>query len=284
MDSVGTFYADHLTDRDLRFLAAVCATPTDLRRDPDALVALLADQRVFDAILGQQAVASGRPLDVSPFLLFAVIVQRTEHELTGLSHVPERTGQRQRIPVFDTPQLADFLADPARRLFLIELLASFTRVASGRYRVRTRNGWRWRRFSELDPVRLVGLLDAVPEAERPGIYRRLGDVALFLTGVFPDYARDRALSQVDAARLVRAAGIGDREERERALTTPAIELLEQLGARWYRTAWQLAPVRTHRLAVIPEVAERFRSARRVLNHVADRHLFAVIHREGRGLG
>ena len=64
---------------------------------------------------------------------------------------------------------------------------------------------RTRRFSELDPVRMAGLLEAVPQAERPGVYRRLGDVALFLTGVFPDYATTRALGPVNAARLLRAA-------------------------------------------------------------------------------
>ena len=86
---------------------------------------------------------------------------------------------------------------PARRLFLAELLASFTRVASGRYRVTAGGRTRTRRFSELDPVRLAGLLEEVPEAERPGIYRRLGDVTLFLTGVFPGYAADRALGPVE---------------------------------------------------------------------------------------
>jgi hypothetical protein len=50
-------------------------------------------------------------------------------------------------------------------------------------------------------------------------------------------------------------------------------LLEHLGARWYRTARDLAPVPTARIAVVGEVADRFRQARRVLNHIADRYLF-----------
>lgn len=256
-------------------LATTLGRPVaEVRRDPAAL----ADPRVYEAVLGERALATGRPVEVSPFLLFAVVVSRAAEELAKASYVPERTGLRQRVPVFDTPALADFLADPARRLFLIELLASFTRVASGRYRVQTRHGWRWRRFSELDPVRLAGLLDAVSSAERPGVYRRLGDVALFLAGVFPDYSGDRALSPVDAARLVRAAGFDSPDDRDRMLAAPAIELFELLGARCYRVAWQLAPVRTERLAITVQVAERFRSARRVLNHVADRYLFPVINR------
>ena len=216
----------------------------------------------------------GWAVQASPFLIFALLVQRATTELASAAHVPERTGLRQRVPLFDAPALRDFLADTARRLFLAELLASFTRVASGRYRVRVAGRTRTRRFSELDPVRLAGLLDAVPDAERPGVYRRLGDVSLFLTGVFPDYVTSRAFGPVDAGRLLRAAGLPG-PQRERLAAGPAIDLLEHLGARWYRTACELAPVRTARLAVAGDVADRFRQARRVLNHLADRYLQAA---------
>ncbi len=285
---VGREYASHLTDADLRLLASVADAPADtgwpsggrgpaadassLRGDLAALLRLLEHPGVFHAVLGQDDTAPGRAVPASPFLVFAVLVQRAAAELASMDHVPERTGPRQRVPLFDAPALRDFLAAPARRLFLAELLASFTRVASGRYRVRAGGRTRTRRFSELDPVRLAGLLDAVPQAERPGVYRRLGDVALFLTGVFPDYATARALGPVDAARLLRAAQLPPAQQ-ERLAGTPAIELWEYLGARWYRAACDLAPVATARLTVAGEVADRFRQARRVLNHLADRYLF-----------
>jgi hypothetical protein len=114
--------------------------------------------------------------------------------------------------------------------------------------------------------------ETVPEADRPGVYRRLGDVALFLTGVFPDYAVTQALGPVSAARLLRAAQVPPRQQEE-LTAAAAIDLFEYLGARWYRVAWSLAPARTTRLAVVAEVADRFRQARRVLNHIADRCLF-----------
>ena len=266
-------YVSHLTDADLSLLAAVDADPADaaaLRGDPAALLRRLEHPGAFQAVLGpddrRQAVSA------SPFLVFALLVQRAVAELASVDHVPERTGLRQRVPLFDAPALREFLAEEARRLFLAELLASFTRVASGRYRVRTGGRARTRRFSELDPVRLAGLLDAVPDAERPGIYRRLGDVSLFLTGVFPDYAVSRALGPVSAARLLRAAQVPPRQH-EQLTAAPAIDLFEYLGARWYRAAWGLAPARTARLAVVAEVADRFRQARRVLNHITDRCLF-----------
>ena len=275
----GREYASHLTDTDLKLLAP--AAPGDgawLRGDPAALLRLLEDPGTFGTVLGRRPDDGPRgwAVQASPFLIFALLVQRAATELASMDHVTERTGPRQRVPLFDAPALRDFVGSPARRLFLAELLGSFTRVASGRYRVRGGGRMRTRRFSELDPVRLAGLLDGVPDAERPGVYRRLGDVCLFLAGVFPDYATLYGVGPAQVSRLLRAARVPAAEQDQLA-TIPAIELLEQLGARWYRAACGLAPVRTARLDVVAEVAERVRQARRVLNHVADRYLFSTDH-------
>ena len=299
---MGSGYADHLTDADLGFLVSVsqdtgrpdglAAGASWLRRRPEALPELIGDPRVFRAVFGPADTASARSAGpstaraalASPFLIFAVAVHRAAAELESMDHVPERSGQRQRVPLFDAPELRDFLGSPARRLFLAELLGSFTRNAAGPYRAaasgrpgprqpRAARGARGsRRFSEFDLARMAGLLDTVPEAERAGVYRRLGDVALFLTGVFPDYAVAHALGPVSADRLLRAARAPERQQDQLA-AAPAIDLFEYLGARWYRAAWGLAPARTARLAVVAEVADRFRQARRVLNHIADRWLF-----------
>jgi hypothetical protein len=275
LDDVGSGYLDHLTDADLELVSRITgarATAAALRRDPGAAPRLLDRPEVYSALFGPAATGSGRLVAASPFLAFAVAVHRTAAELALANYIPERASAGQRVPVFDAAQLSDFLRAPLRRLFLAELLTSFARVASGSYRVRTDRGWRLQRFSELDPVRLAGLADAVPEAERPGIYRRLGDVALFLAGVFPDYTRTRALGPVDAARLLRSAGIAAQrhDDPDQAAAT---ELFEHLGTAWYRRACDLAPIRSAQLAVVAEVADRFRQARRVLNHIADRHLF-----------
>ena len=187
---VGREYAAHLTDTDLKLLVSAAGAPAPggpapggpsgpvpvlpadadagwLRRDPAALPGLLSDPRVFEAVFGWPVSGGGDQNTV------AVAVHRSAIELASMGHVAERTGPRQRIPLFDAPALREFLGSPARKLFLAELLASFTRVASGRYRVRGGGGrTRTRRFSELDPVRLAGLLDGVPDAERPGVYRR----------------------------------------------------------------------------------------------------------------
>jgi hypothetical protein len=287
---VGSGYADHLTDADLGLLAKAADQPTAqaapwLRAHPEQILELVGDPRMFQAVFGappgatqpaRPAGASAMAALASPFLIFAVAVHEAASELATMDHVPERSAQRLRVPLFDAPQLRDFLGSAARRLFLAELLASFTRNAAAyrpppNGRPGTRQA-RPRRISELDLVRMAGLLGTVPEAERAGVCRRLGDVALFLTGVFPDYAAAHALGPVSAARLLRAAQVPARQHDQLA-DAPAIDLFEHLGAQWYRAAWGLAPARTARLAVVAEVAERFRQARRVLNHIADRCLF-----------
>src|SRR6266508_1779477 len=104
-------------------------------------------------------------------------------------------------------------------------------------------------------------------------------LALFLTAVFPDHTATRAFATVHAQRLLRHAGMeGVEAGRPGSMAEPAwgsggVALLERLGRRWYRLAYQSAPVRTAPLRVMDEVAERFDQARRILNLVTDTYLF-----------
>jgi hypothetical protein len=264
-EAAGQGYLEHLTDEDLRVLAGKDAAA--LRRRPAAIVDLFDRPDLFDQVYGQGAAGLVR---VSPFFAFLVAVDQAAREFAATRYVAERAAPRQVVPVFDTPRLREFLTDPLHRLFLAELLASFVRVASGRYWTRTTRGWRSQRYSELDPVRLAQLVSQAPSANQPGLYRRLGDVALFLTGVFPDYAQLHALGPFDAARLLRTLGL----PQDRS-ASPPLELLEYLGQRWYRQAASLAPVVTLQLSVVAQVADRFRDARRILNHIADRYFVRV---------
>ncbi|MGO9187748.1 MAG: hypothetical protein ACLP8X_04715, partial [Streptosporangiaceae bacterium] len=112
----GREYASHLTDADLSLLAP--ADASRLRGDPEALLRRLEHPDVFRAVLGPHDPAQRWAVAASPFLVFAVLVQQAAAELASMDHVPERTGLRQRVPVFDAPALRDFLGEPARRLFL----------------------------------------------------------------------------------------------------------------------------------------------------------------------
>ena len=263
---VEPLYLQHLTEADRRLIASVS-------RPGSPLSTALGDPALEEAVFGPSRVDAMRAA-MSPFLCFAVAVHGTRAYLETTTYVEERWAPRRRIPVFDVDPLRELLADPGRRLFLAELLGSYTHVASGATWQRTRQGWRRRRFSELDPVRLAELLEAVRPEERAGIYRRLGDLALFLTGVFPDHHAAPGTGQLAANRLLRISGLRPDDD---AVLGP--ELLGQLGPRWYamaaRSAATYGAPMTAALAVVDEMGERFGEARRVLNVVSDRYLFPL---------
>lgn len=279
--TTGILYLERLTRDDLRVLADVArragdpaASPERLAADPDRLADLMADPRAHDAVFGTPAAPAELAAPASPFLIFAVALHRASTELEERTYTVEWVGPSRRLPVFDVEVLREVVADPMRRLFLVELLASYTHVASGATWERTARGWRRRRFSELDPTQLASLLDVVPEAERPGIFRRLGDLALFLTGVFPDHTARRFLAPIQRDRLTRVGGVTGSAYADDESELGAVALLEELGVRWYRLAAAAAPSPlTATMQVAASVADRFRAARRVLNFVTDRYLF-----------
>lgn len=264
---VELLYRQHLTDADRALLVELAPRGVPL---VSALSRPEAEATVFGQVAAPGEGGTDELAMVSPFLLFAIAVHRTAEYLQDAAFVEERWLPRRRIPVFDVAPLRQLLADPLRRYFLVELLASYTRVASGVTWSRTGRGWRRRRFSELDPARLAELLEVVAESERPGVYRRLGDLALFLGGVFPD--RSLLPPGAGGQRLLRLSGIpADRvEERPGAL-------VDLLGSRWYaRAAAGVARAglpATGTLSVTADMGRRFGQARRVLNAVTDRYLF-----------
>jgi hypothetical protein len=282
-DTVANAFLEHLTPTDLALLAARLEAGSDpvplLRERPDRLEELLGGDRLYEAIFATSG--DGEPLlHASPFLVFSVCVHRAAKELQSLTYVSEWLGPGRRAPLFDVEQLRAFVSAPRRRFFLAELLASYTHVSSGSVVRFTRRGLRRQRFSELDPVRLAGLLDVVAIEERPGVLRRLGDLALFLTSVFPDYTARRGFGPVELARLVRSGTTGarangaDRPRVELEDVDP-VGLLEHLGRRWYKAAFNLLPRPIPaNLVVVGELPQGFPQARRVLSLVTERFVFS----------
>lgn len=268
-------YLEHLTDADLDMLAAAAGVGREglagLRGDPEALDALLGHQSLFEALFGGGA--DDPVLRVSPFLAFAVLVHRAAADLEQASFVREWLGPRRSVPIFDVSGLREFLARAERRLVLAELLASYTKVASGSVWFRTAHGWRRRRYSELDPLRMAELLEVVPPTEHAHLYRRLGDVCLFLAGVFPEHVAGHPLSARQLDRLGRLLqGTGDTAPDELLAGAGGIHQLEWAGRRAYRrAAAALRPPAWRRAA--GELAEHFGRARRILNFLTGRYLF-----------
>jgi hypothetical protein len=284
----GTAYLEHLTEADLSILGgAVDAPPSDdassyLRSHPELVEEALGSSAAFELVLGPE-VGDELLVHASPFLVFAVAVHRTVDELGRTQFVEERVTPRLRVPVFDADQLREFGVDPARRYFMVEHLTSYTRVMSGPVWVQRRGRWRRQRFSELDAARLAATLDAVPESDRPGIYRRLGDLALFLTGVFPDHSATRTVHPIELERLLRSLPVAGEpaptfaDIEQLAGERGAAGLMEWLGPRWYRAAAERSPV-SGLSRLLGDLATRFDQARRFLNHLTDQYLFPMRNR------
>ena len=287
LEQAGRAYLDRLTEADLRALVHADAVTADratarieaLRAQPALLLDALDRPGTSAAVLNlakgpEAGSAAGRAPDrfalISPFLLFAAAVHRTAVDLAGASYAPERTAPRRRIPLFDGGRLSAYLAAPRHRLFLADLLASFARISGGV--VLAPDGQHRRRWNDADPHRLAVLLDSLPPAERPPVWKRLGDLALFLAGVFPDAVERLVPDEAAASRLARrtlgADAPGTWPERFRGGGAP--DLIEWLGTRWYQQAARHVTGDASRDLL--EHAEHFWPARRVLNTATDRYL------------
>ena len=266
-------YLDLLRLSDLRLLTAATGGAEisgDLHHHPETVESLLERREVFESLFNS---ADRDPLLVaSPFLVFSALVGRVFADLGSSTSVQEWLGPGRWLPVFAASDLHDFLVPRRRRAFLAALLASYTKVASGTTWERTARGWRRRRYSDLDPVQLGHLLQSAGPAQRGQVARRMGDLSLFLAGVFPEHVAAHPLQPRDVDFLRRLLGGGGPEEVMRA-TGPdkGLWLLEWLGRRAYRVGAEWS--REAEAADVLDVAESFGRARRVLNLVTGRYLY-----------
>lgn len=276
-------YGRLLTGIDLDFLHTVVGgpPPEQLWADASSAEALLRSPAVYEALFG--SVERDPLLQASPFLVFSVLINKVAADLQRTAFVEEWLGPNRTVPVFDVASLRQFLDTAWHRAFLAELLASYTRVASGSVWRRTARGWRRRRYSELDPVRLTQLLEVVPVAQRPAVCRRLGDLALFLSGVFPEHAATHPLQPRHVeriSRLLEATGLAAGAPGGSALPDEVMRaggpqqgiwLLEWLGRRAYRLAIPAAAGTS--ADELREMVKEFGRGRRVLNVLTRQYLY-----------
>ena len=266
-------FVERLTENDLELLATLDDPPatTDelrdrLRNDPETLDEMLAEPRLYEMIF--ESSEAGMIAGLTPLLAFSVLVHKTMRDLGTASYVPEWVGAGERLPVFDVESLRDFIDDMARRYLLSEFLNSFTRITSGSVWVRTERGYRRRRYSELDPVALAEMVHSLPTGQQSAGYRRLGDVTLFLTGVFPDHTARHPVSGMRRDRLARLAGIDSGE----AFEVDYVPFLEKVGSASYDRAAQVSLLPPDGRRLLRDMASNFIHARRFLNYLADHYL------------
>ena len=260
----------HLSDSDLAFIVSAAAPDASdvehlkhlARNDADFRHAMVADDRVFQQIMRTEDIF----LSVSPALYFEVLLRRVEKHLETAKYTVERSG-REAVPVFDTPEVVDFLARPGIVEYLAQMLASFVRIESYVTRVRVAKGIRRRvRVSDMDIDSLVRMCAAADEPGRFRHYKRIADVCLFISSVFPSHAASSA-GRVSGAYQPMTV----RSRR-------TLEDYEVEGRRFYRLARQHHAARVLELSsVFGLLAEHFASARKPLNFMAVNYLHSRGH-------
>ena len=156
---------------------------------------------------------------ISPYMLFSVLLRRARRELENETYVFEIESKGKRIPVFEARAVAELLSGKQTCDYLAEMLASFVRTNSGVIYWKERGTWHKKRFSDIDIDDMIELVRIIDPEMRPALYRRIADLTLFLSGIFPDHA---------ALRAARPPGI--------LSTGRTLKDYELQGNRFYRVA------------------------------------------------
>jgi hypothetical protein len=251
-----------LTESDLRFVVETVATNRRdhdhvmnlVRGKDDLLEPMLDDPKLVDRLIREEESF----VRISPHLFFSVLLRRVRKDLEQTAYVLEVDPETKRIPIFEAPAVAELLGDKPVRDYLAEMLASFARTNSGVMYWKEHGAWQKKRFSDVDPDDMIALARIIDLEMRPLLYKRIADIALFLSGIFPA-----------ASDVVRGRG----PKSDRAALSPGrtVKDYEQLGRRFYRIAAREADQPRWR-PVFETLTEKFTLARRALNTLSDRYL------------
>lgn len=185
------FKSSQLTERDLDFLVETVSPELRdkgeikriIQEDEDFRKSYMRDEKVFQRIMDEEEIF----LKISPALFFEILLRRTSLDLELAGYTVEKS-KTMKIPIFDTKEVVDFLAQDALVLYLTDMLSSFTRMESYTIPIMVGKGvWRKIRFNDLDVHSLRRICELVDEEYRLGFYKRIGDICLFILGIFPDY-------------------------------------------------------------------------------------------------
>jgi hypothetical protein len=248
----------NLSESDLRFLVESVATSrrdydhiVNLIRDKeDLLEPMLEDPKLLERLFHDQQTF----MRISPHLLFSVLLRRVRKELEKEAYVLEPDSKGKRIPVFEAPAVAEMLSHKRTRDYLAEMLSSFARTNSGVIYWKERGSWHKRRFSDIDMDDMIELARITDPEMRPAFYKRIADIALFLSGIFPDYAALFVARRQTMFSVKRS-----------------LKDYEQEGKRFYSLAARETD-QAHWKPVLGTLAEKFTLARLALNSLSDRYV------------
>lgn len=264
--SVAMAYLQDLTEDDLYFIVT---TVVDKRQDydyicnllkdkPDFIDIMLENEKLFHRVQGDENIL----LKISPFLLFSILLRQAKREMEKQSYTMEYVSSHERIPVFDAREATDLLNNRDVREYLARMLASFTRVESATLVFKSKGGITYQRnFCDLDFDDVMELAGLVELPFRFPFYKRLADLSLFVSGIFPEYV---CRSQEEKNKI--PAHLQGRRAR-------TLHDYEEEGRRYYDLAATYEEAREQGIAdVLSLLAEKFTLARKPLNYLVENYI------------
>lgn len=260
--SVAMAYLQDLSDADLYFIVKTIVNKRqdhdhicDLLKDkPDLVEIMMENEKLFRQVQAEEDVF----LKISPFLLFSILIQQTKRQLEKKSSTMEITSRREHLPVLYAEDAVALLLNKDVRAYLARMLASFTRADSTTVVYCARGLTYQRHFSELDFDDVLELAKLVELPYRYDFYKRLADISLFLTGIFPEYigGTPNEISHIAA----RYSGHSGRTMHD----------FEEDGRRYYELASTYEEAREQGLDhVLSQFAEKFTTIRKPLNYLSE---------------
>jgi hypothetical protein len=206
---------------------------------------------------------------LSPAMFFEILLRNAAKQMGRRSYTLEKVGTLMTIPVFDGDEMLAVLRDEDVLMYLAHMLATFTRLESYTYTFRVGPAvWREIRFNDLDLESLLKFVGAVDEEYRLGLYKRIGDVCLFLLGIFHDFTA--AEHHYPSSKERRPALLG----RPRL----AASEYESRGSRFYRKAAEHRDAADLELeAVFWKLHANFEKLCKPLTFIADNYLYQKMH-------
>jgi len=256
------------SDSDILFLVEtvdprLVAKIDTLKGDPAIIEGMLDHEagRLFQRIMamGEESLMAR----ITPRFFFEVLLRRALREIETHTYTVERTAS-QKIPVFDSQEVVQFLSNKTVLKYLADMLSSFTRVESFTVPVRIGKGtWRKFRFSDMDIDSLARLCETVDEERRFGFYKRIADLCLFILGMFPEFVTsDYGYSATDRVR-----------SRPLRRLRKSAEEYEEEGRRFYKLAGEHENARMLELDnVLWQLHSKFNLAKKPLNYISERYL------------
>ena len=236
-----------------------------IQEDEDFRKSYIGDEKVLRRLMDDEEIL----LKISPALFFEILLRRTASDLQVIGYTIEKNGTM-KIPVFDTREVIDLLAQKGILLYLADMLSSFTRVESYTISILVGKGvWEKIRFNDLDIRSLINICNVVDEEYRLALYKRIADICLFILGIFPDYAD----------RDYRYPFSGQLRPHLRGKFRISPEDYEKEGRKFYGLAAELPSAKGPELSEVFQILrDNFQKAQKPLNYLTEHYLQYTRHR------